>query len=47
MINNIRGAFIDMLDNSTWMDADSKAKAAEKVILEEERDEIRTNVSVV
>jgi hypothetical protein len=31
MINNIRDAFIEMAQGSTWMDAESKAKAVEKV----------------
>ncbi|CAF4644597.1 unnamed protein product [Rotaria sp. Silwood1] len=30
MINNIRNTFIEMLDESTWMDAESKVKAIEK-----------------
>ncbi|CAF4214582.1 unnamed protein product, partial [Rotaria sp. Silwood2] len=30
MINNIRDVFIEMLDKSTWMDAESKEKAIEK-----------------
>ena len=36
MINNIRNAFIGMLDESTWMDDESKAKAIEKVNIEGE-----------
>jgi hypothetical protein len=32
MINNIRSAFIEMLNSSTWMDEQSKIKAIEKVI---------------
>ncbi|CAF3835985.1 unnamed protein product, partial [Adineta steineri] len=32
MIANIRKAFIDMLDNSTWMDSMSKTRAIEKVL---------------
>ncbi|CAF4384850.1 unnamed protein product, partial [Adineta steineri] len=31
MIRNIRNAFIDMLEDSTWMDDVSKDKAKEKV----------------
>lgn len=31
MIDNIRDEFIDLVEQSTWMDADSKAKAIEKV----------------
>lgn len=31
MINNIREAFIEMLNSSTWMDDESKNKAREKV----------------
>ena len=36
MINSIRGAFIGMLNESTWMDAGSKSKAIEKVRMREE-----------
>ena len=31
MITNIRNAFIEMLQNSTWMDNVSREKAIEKV----------------
>jgi predicted metalloendopeptidase len=31
MISNIRNAFIDIIDQSTWMDSDSKSRAIEKV----------------
>ena len=31
MIGNIRDAFIDMINQSTWMDSQSKSKAIEKV----------------
>jgi predicted metalloendopeptidase len=31
MISYIRAAFIDMVSQSTWMDAQSKHKAIEKV----------------
>ncbi len=31
MIRNIRSAFIDMLEESTWMDTVSKRRAIEKV----------------
>jgi hypothetical protein len=31
MIGNIRNAFIDMANQSTWMDSQSKSKAIEKV----------------
>lgn len=37
MINNIRGAFIGMVNESTWMDDVSKAKAIEKVVLQREK----------
>lgn len=35
MIRNIRSAFIDLLDESTWMDDTSKRLAIDKVSLEE------------
>ncbi len=31
MINNIRNTFIDILDQSIWMDSISKSRAIEKV----------------
>jgi predicted metalloendopeptidase len=31
MINNIRDAFIEMIETSTWMDDTSKTRAKEKV----------------
>lgn len=31
MIGNIRNTFIKMINQSTWMDAQSKVKAIEKV----------------
>jgi hypothetical protein len=31
MIDSIRDEFIDLVEQSTWMDAISKAKAIEKV----------------
>ena len=31
MIDNIRNAFVDMLDKSMWMDAESKKRAKDKV----------------
>jgi predicted metalloendopeptidase len=31
MIGNIRNSFIDRLNQATWMDNDSKAKAIDKV----------------
>jgi hypothetical protein len=31
MINNIQNTFIDMIQQSTWMDKLSKMKAVEKV----------------
>jgi len=31
MIGNIRNSFIELLDQSDWMDANSKNKAKEKV----------------
>jgi predicted metalloendopeptidase len=37
MIRNIKNAFLEMLNQSTWMDAESKSKAAEKVSKEEEK----------
>jgi hypothetical protein len=35
MIENIRTSFIDMIDDSNWMDATSKRKAIEKVNIDE------------
>ncbi|CAF0727802.1 unnamed protein product [Adineta steineri] len=37
MIGNIRKAFIDMLDDSTWMDSMSKTKAIEKALAIDEK----------
>jgi predicted metalloendopeptidase len=32
IINNIRNSMIDLIQGADWMDADSKAKAVDKVI---------------
>ncbi|UJR14935.1 hypothetical protein I4U23_001917 [Adineta vaga] len=37
MIRNIRNAFIEMIDGSSWMDASSKTKAKEKAVAIDEK----------